>query len=306
LLSTRISLVSVCSVIVALLALVPASDGARSSRPRNGEVVFVEAGASSLFLVGPSGGRRRSIVRRKVSFPSSPAFSENGRLIAFAGYAPTGGRERIWTVRSNGKGLRSLTEGTDPAWSANGRRIAFARAHDIWVLTASDRKARRLTRAGAGVSYSAPSWSPDGKRLVAAVTRPDPSGLGDSQSFVTVLDVSSGSERQLTTSGLDYQPAWSPSGGSIVFHSHRNTEHGLYLVASDGTGEHALGGSTIEDHEPAWSPDGRKIVFARYASAGAASKLFVVNADGSGRRTIVAAGDPISPSWGPRLKRARR
>ena len=55
---------------------------------------------------------------------------------------------------------------------------------------------------------------------------------------------------------------------------------GLYLAASDGTGERPLLSSPDADYDPVWSPDGTFIVFTSDREGSA--DLFRVNPDGSG------------------------
>jgi len=69
-----------------------------------------------------------------------PAWSPDGRWIAFARDVPAGGSDRLWLyrMRPDGSSLRRLTGGpalsaastfdSMPAWSPDGRTIAFVRA----------------------------------------------------------------------------------------------------------------------------------------------------------------------------------
>jgi len=55
---------------------------------------------------------------------------------------------------------------------------------------------------------------------------------------------------------------------------------GLFVAASDGTGEHPLLASADTDYDPVWSPDGKSIVFTSERNGSA--DLFLANPDGSG------------------------
>jgi TolB protein len=55
---------------------------------------------------------------------------------------------------------------------------------------------------------------------------------------------------------------------------------GLYVAASDGSGEHPLLSSTNSDYDPVWAPDGSAIVFTSERDGSA--DLYRVKSDGSG------------------------
>ena len=113
---------------------------------------------------------------------------------------------------------------------------------------------------------------------------------------------------QLTDDGnVNLQPAWSPNGRSIAFHSLR--PGGIWVVPALGGAPRQL---TTFGSSPAWSPDGSQILFQ---SAGlrdlsatadvsiANSTLWIVSlADGSTRQITQAnrpAGAHNSPAWSP-------
>src|SRR5215831_14653879 len=55
---------------------------------------------------------------------------------------------------------------------------------------------------------------------------------------------------------------------------------GLFVAASDGSGEHPLLAPADTDYDPVWSPDGKSIVFTSERNGSA--DLFLANPDGSG------------------------
>ena len=55
---------------------------------------------------------------------------------------------------------------------------------------------------------------------------------------------------------------------------------GLFVAASDGSGEHPLFVSSETDYDPVWAPDGKSIVFT--SDRNGSADLFRVNPDGSG------------------------
>jgi WD40-like Beta Propeller Repeat len=95
----------------------------------------------------------------------------------------------------------------------------------------------------------------------------------------------------------DRRPAWSPDGRQLAFQRSVGTaDPDVYVMGADGTSQLQI---ATDGRAPAWSPDGRQIVaLTRFGH------VFVMNADGSGRRIIwddspdfLDCGD--SPVWSP-------
>ncbi len=99
----------------------------------------------------------------------SPAWSPDGKLIAYRQNPPRSDESDIMVVSAQGGRARNLTRSPgvadwSPAWSPDGKLIAFfsSRAgYDIWTMRPDGSRPRRLTRSGSLDEY--PSWSPDGK-----------------------------------------------------------------------------------------------------------------------------------------------
>ena len=99
----------------------------------------------------------------------TPNVSPDGEWVVFRS---RGQREDLFLVRSDGTGLRQLTD--DPHrdrganWSPDGKSIAFysnrSNRYEIWTIRPDGSGLKQLTRTtGAGLWY--PQWSPDGKRF---------------------------------------------------------------------------------------------------------------------------------------------
>jgi TolB protein len=119
-------------------------------------------GADGLYIADADGGTPVLIPNTGHSF-GGLAWSPDGREIAFSS-----GSRGIWIVRTDGSGLRHLTNGGgDPAWSPDGKRIAFGYTSgddlDIYTINADGTGLNRLTDDPA--MDGLPVWSPDGRHI---------------------------------------------------------------------------------------------------------------------------------------------
>jgi Tol biopolymer transport system component len=86
----------------------------------------------------------------------------------------------------------------------------------------------------------------------------------------------------------------------IVFAGVSPSVFGLFVINPDGSGKKRLIGGA--DSFPVWSPDGKRIAFSR--ERGKRHELEVMNADGTGMRTVITTGAESSvgglvASWSP-------
>lgn len=88
--------------------------------------------------------------------------------------------------------------------------------------------------------------------------------------------------------------AFPGNNGKIVFWSDRSAGPGLYTITPGGTATKVPGTSGGENHA-AWSPDGTRIAFRS-----ATNEIFVMNADGTGRRQLTnTPAAEQEPVWSP-------
>jgi len=121
-----------------------------------------------------------------------------------------------------------------------------------------------------------------------------PRGLGQRIGGGLYVVNADGSGKKHLTSARYSTPAWSPDGGKIAFGAGSN----IWVMNADGSEPLNLTPEPGTDSDPAWSPDGRRIAFLR-----GGTWLYVMNADGSGQRKLVAntAHNEVgsAPAWSP-------
>ena len=97
-------------------------------------------------------------------------------------------------------------------------------------------------------------------------------------------------------SAQDSGPAWSPIGDKIAFESDRDGNQEIYVMNVDGTGVIRLTNNPGSDSAPRWMTDGKSIV---YFSSNKVRNAFIMNADGSQKRTLSPDFVGISPCPSP-------
>jgi Ca2+-binding RTX toxin-like protein len=187
----------------------------------------------------------------------SPAWSPNGRLIAFDN--GVNNNYDVWVMRADGKARRRVTRNPAPdyfaGWSPDGTRIVFTSdrgGEDLWTIRVDGTGERRLT-TDPNPDWGA-AWSPDGRSIAF-----DSDRSGNFEIYSISAD---GSDvRRLTSDpALDARPAWSPTGDSIAFQSDRQTRRGRQLWAVRATGGAAV--QLTSGFRWVTSPDWQPVEFA--------------------------------------------
>src|SRR6266480_1728871 len=105
-----------------------------------------------------------------------------------------------------------------------------------------------------------PQVSPDGKWVAYTVATPDMEANRNA-SNIWMVPTTGGSAMQLTQSGHDSSPVWSPDGKTVAFLSSRGGESQVYLLSMEGGEAHALTKLSTGVDMVKWSPDGKMIAF---------------------------------------------
>jgi dipeptidyl aminopeptidase/acylaminoacyl peptidase len=140
--------------------------------------------------------------------------------------------------------------------------ISFAFAGAAAVANAQEPARRAITFKDliSMSRLSDPQISPDGRTIAYDVSTPDLDG-NKMKHDIWIVSAAGGAPRQLTRSGSDMRPRWSPDGKRLAFLSARDGAQQVYTIWLEGGEASKLTSlSTGADNE-IWSPDGHSIAF---------------------------------------------
>ena len=236
----------------------------------------------------------------------NPEWSPNGEWLAYGG--DSGDKSGLFIVHPNGSAVRFLapvesTNSPEPhvgrtiAWSSDSKQIAFVSAQPGPETRDATGDPMVITR----YLYKPDYWEGsthfnDNRRL-----------------HIFVADLGSGKVRQLTQgTGYEHSIDWSPDGTQILYAAEHGPDadrffnYDLFTVRLSDGAIHQLTATEGVEYYPRWSPDGRMIAFAA-TKRGLTDRetnmedthVWVMNADGSGRREIGTAIDNRqgAPEW---------
>jgi dipeptidyl aminopeptidase/acylaminoacyl peptidase len=107
---------------------------------------------------------------------------------------------------------------------------------------------------------SAPEISRDGKWVAYAIATPD-IDANRNASNIWIVAISGGDAMQLTQSGKDSAPAWSPDGKTLAFLSARDGISQIYLLSMEGGEAKKVTSLSSGVDLFKWSPDGKTFAF---------------------------------------------
>jgi Tol biopolymer transport system component/DNA-binding winged helix-turn-helix (wHTH) protein len=205
----------------------------------------------------------------------------------------------------------------NPVWSPDGRYIAFCRIVDggtgIYIIPALGGVERRVRETHWQEDefyqvfwyFGRLSWSPDGK-LLAYSDRTEANGPAS----IFFLSLDSLEVRRLTSpegSVGDYNPAFSPDGGTLAFNRGSEGVTSIYTKPVSGGEEYRLVTGVQYGWGLTWTPDGHDLVFARAGWLPDAGWLWKIPRGGGEAERLQFGQQGVEPSIrGNRLVYARQ
>lgn len=274
----------------------------------NGFVAYTTGGRldAGIDIARADGTLVRTIPSPGSGLPWHVAWSPDGQRLAVAVFAVSGGSKRsLWVINADGSDPIEIASGYNvhrPSWSPDGSWLAYSIDHaetaEIHVVrpdSTDDTVVRSEPRSGTFEIFSA-MFSPDGTQILFDEG-------SDSNFDIFVMDADGSNVRQLTHTGVDYNPAWSPDGRQIVFTRQEGAASDIFLMDADGSDVVRLtdGGPNDANLNPLFSPDGTRIAYMATGS-GNANPIVEIQIDGSDPKILVD-GEVLGFSWAPAIWR---
>jgi dipeptidyl aminopeptidase/acylaminoacyl peptidase len=234
---------------------------------------------TEIWLADVKSGETRQLTNNQKKSSTAPAWSPDGRTLAFA--ADRDDKRQIYVINPRGGEARKLTSAEEGvggfAWAPDGKAIAYTstdaktaadkerektygdfdvigegyRMSHLWVFDVATKKARRLTSGPFTVGQF--SWSPDGTRI-AFDHRINSANANGGSADISIVTVADGTVKPLVTQdGPDTNPVWSPDGSKIAFETAMAKP--FYFFANRAIAVIPAGGGTIENISAAFDED---------------------------------------------------
>jgi eukaryotic-like serine/threonine-protein kinase len=285
--------------------------------PDNGWLAFPDVDRPTplfcIFAVSTRSGEVRRITVPAVGEAHlQPAFSENGRMLAFT--ADRDGLSQVGLLRlkpamtPDGASWTLHLAGFEsaicnsPIWRPNGHDLMFLSSKggpggNLWSVDVSDSERKTPTPrliGSLGSSANLPALSPRGDRL--AFTR----RVIDNNIWRVSLsgEVAPGAIELIASTQQEGFPQYSPDGRRIAFESDRSGFPEIWITNADGSDAFAVtefrGPVT---GSPSWSPDSQQIAFDTRVTG--QPEIFLVRAERGARpqQVTFGGGTNILPSW---------
>jgi Tol biopolymer transport system component len=184
-----------------------------------------------------------------------------------------------------------------PVVSPNGKLIAFnsnsGGEDDLFVISANGKDQRQLTHTPEDEGNLA--WTTNGKEILFSVFK-------DGMSRLFAIEPNGKNQRELARAP-GRAPTLSPEGKRLVYMAGSWTATRLTVSLLDGTNARQITDDSSIAWNNHWSPDGKRIAFTSRENPKSELAVFVMNADGSGRRQVThipaEEGGAQWPVWSP-------
>src|SRR5262245_32112972 len=157
----------------------------------------------------------------------------------------------------------------------------------IFVADKDGNNVKLLVEIPGAVSHGSPHWSSDGKLILIDAT---PQARQYQLGRIYACAIGGPFNGNVAEMSYGSCARFSPDMRRIAFHVHPSNpdmlEGGIYVMRDDGTDRRRV----CEGVRPRWTADGKSLVFPGRDANGAIVEL--INADGTGRRTLVNQSYP--------------
>jgi Tol biopolymer transport system component len=242
----------------------------------DGNRIVLTRNLTSIWVVNRDGSNPNQLANETGNGLFNPAWSPDGRKVAYTSQPLSGGTSTILAAASDGSGATNLTPGQDAQapldWSPDGTQILFTSNrtgnYEVFKMSANGLSPLNLTNQSGTDGRFGLRWSPDGSKILY---------IGSSQVWIANVDGSD--PKNLTGSIFNHRdPIWSHDGKLIFFVRGPDVSGEIWVMNANGAGQHLLIGGSI-DVSPQPSPDGTKIAWSSRRDGN--DEIYVANVDGS-------------------------
>ncbi len=253
------------------------------------------AAASPLIAISTDTGERRTITSPSRGIDVFPAFSPDGKTLAFVRGVDYSDADVLIMPAEGGPVRRLTSDGnwkSGVSWTPDGREIIWGFLSEMWRIPLPGGVPRRIATGDQYISKVA--IAPRGNRFAYVA-------VGAAQH---VREIEIPSDPRIPVTPVEVAPStrdqnggqYSPDGKRVAFESGRSGSYEIWVADVRG-GQSVrrltdLGGAG----SPAWSPDGKELAFDRKIHGD--REIWTVHADGGpGRRITDSPYEEAVPNW---------
>jgi TolB protein len=248
-------------------------------------------------IVADADGENAAVLVQSSQPLMSPAWSPDGRQIAYVSFEGNQSAIYVQTVRTGTRQRVSMRAGINgaPVFSPDGRQLALTLSLndgnlDIYTLDLTNQVLRRITQ-NAAIDTEA-TWSADGESLFFTSDRP-----GSPQIYRVQAEPGGRVQRVTFEGTYNTRARVSPDGNSLAL-IHRNQGRDRVAVLDYENGFLDILSEGQLDESPSFAPNGAMIIYA--TRDGGEGVLAAVSTDGRVHTRIQSAGGDVrEPVWGP-------
>lgn len=251
-------------------------------------------------IVADSDGFNPQVVARSKESLLSPAWSPDGRKIAYVSFESGNSNIYIQDITTGSRQLVSSHKGINgaPSWSPDGRKLAIALSYvgnpEIFVMDLGSHQETRLTNS---LSIDTePVWAPDGQSIYFTSDR-------SGRPQIYQVPASGGTPQRISFQGQNNAKASVSYDGKQIAMVQGNGNVYRIVILDRGLGGQVrfISPGPIDD-AVSFAPNASMLLYA--ATEGSRGVLYSVSNDGMVRqRLALADGNVQEPAWGPYRQR---
>jgi TolB protein len=252
-------------------------------------------------IVADSDGYNPQVVARSRESLLSPAWSPDGRKIAYVSFESGNSAVYVQDITTGSRQLVAAhPRGVNaaPAWSPDGSKLAVALSYvgnlELFVIDMATRHETRLTTNLA--IDTEPVWAPDGQSIYFTSDR-------SGRPQIYQVPANGGAAQRISFEGQNnLNASISYDDKQIAMVQGNGNVYRIAIMDRSLGGQVRFISPGPIDESPSFAPNASMLLYA--ATEGPRGVLYAVSADGQVRqRLVLSDGDVREPSWGPYRQR---